>query len=82
MELSSLGSLFERTVRVVFNFLCIFYQMNQSRCLTELVKKIFFTPFYCLFNRRLTARGKMILSKAQNIFMPANIISTVLLLRR
>ena len=32
------------------------------------------------FNPRLTARAKMSLSRAQNIFMPANINSIVLLL--
>ena len=31
------------------------------------------------FNPRLTARAKMSLSRAQNIFMPANINSVVLL---
>ena len=34
------------------------------------------------FNPRLTARAKMSLSRAQNIFMPANINSIVLLYLR
>ena len=41
---------------------------------------IFWALLRAHFNPRLTARAKMSLSRAQNIFMPANINSIVLLL--
>ena len=41
---------------------------------------IFWALLRTHFNPRLTARAKMSLSRAQNIFMPANINSIVLLL--
>ena len=41
---------------------------------------IFWVLLRAHFNPRLTARAKMSLSRAQNIFMPATINSTVLLL--
>ena len=40
---------------------------------------IFWVLLRAHFNPRLTARAKMSLSRAQNIFMPANINSIVLL---
>ena len=40
---------------------------------------IFWALLRAHFNPRLTARAKMSLSRAQNIFMPANINSIVLL---
>ena len=39
---------------------------------------IFWALLRAHFNPRLTARAKMSLSRAQNIFMPANITSIVL----
>ena len=42
---------------------------------------IFWALLRAHFNPRLTARAKMSLSRAQNIFMPANINSIVLLFR-
>ena len=39
---------------------------------------IFWTLLEAHFNPRLTARAKMSLSRAQNIFMPVNMNSTVL----
>ena len=39
---------------------------------------IFWAPFRVYFNPRLTTQAKMSLSRAQNIFMPANINSIVL----
>ena len=42
--------------------------------------KIFWALLRAHFNPRLTARAKMSLSLAQNIFMPANVNSLVLLL--
>ena len=41
---------------------------------------IFWALLRAHFNPRLMARAKMSLSQAQNIFMPVNINSTVLLL--
>ena len=40
---------------------------------------IFWAPLRAHFNPRLTARAKMSLSRAQNLFMPANMNSIVLL---
>ena len=47
---------------------------------TEL--NIFWALFRAHFNPRLTARAKMSLSRAQNLFMPANINSIVLLIHK
>ena len=41
---------------------------------------VFWALLRAHFNPRLTARAKMSLSRAENIFMPANINSIVLLL--
>jgi len=54
------------------------------RFLTALMKKTFFGVFCCyffqfLFPQCLAARAKTSLSRAQNIFMPANINSIVIL---
>ena len=87
--------IFESRMARFRNFLCIFIegkikaiQLVNARVIVQTVLLFIFFSFYFLnalqtdinsFSPRLAARAKMNLSRAQNIFMPKNINSIVIL---
>ena len=87
--------IFESRMARFRNFLCIFIegkikaiQLVNARVIVQTVLLSFFSVFIFSmpskltqthFSPRLAARAKMNLSRAQNIFMPANINSIVIL---
>ena len=66
----------QRARKVLFT--CVVYTNNSNRVYV-LGHKYVLGPFQAHFSPRLAARAKMSLSRAQNIFMPANINSIVIL---